>query len=211
MSAPFETRWSGIGVGGTLSADFVNTLDWRLRKEPREGLTTYKDLLRWAWSAGLLKAPETHALLDWADAHPKAAARELAYGIELREAIALLFDAVQHGTRLPLDPLAFLTAACRRSASDRSLEPSGQFAVWARAEGSPPPRRPAWIVAENAASLLTSADRERLSQCRDAECGWYFLDTSKNRSRRWCTMEGCGNRNKARTFYRRARRSVKGS
>jgi predicted RNA-binding Zn ribbon-like protein len=67
------------------------------------------------------------------------------------------------------------------------------------------------VVADNAALILTSPERERLSQCRDAECGWFFLDTSKNRSRRWCTMEGCGNRNKARTFYRRARRPAKRS
>jgi len=211
MSALFEARWSGIGVGGTLAADFVNTLDWRLRKEPREALVTYRELLRWAWSAGVLSTLDAHSLLEWASTHPKLAARELAYAVELREAIARLFAAVESGARLPLEPLALLDAACRAGASDRSLLPSGHFAAWARTDGPPPPRRPAWVVADNAALVLTSPERDRLSQCRDAECGWYFLDASKNRSRRWCTMEGCGNRNKARTFYRRARRSAKGS
>jgi len=41
--------------------------------------------------------------------------------------------------------------------------------------------------------------------CPGEGCGWLFFDTSKNRSRRWCAMEDCGNRAKARRHYRRSR------
>jgi len=211
MSDPFATRWSGIGVGGSLAVDFVNTLDWRLRKVPSEGLRTYADLVRWTWSAGLVTGSEARSLLEWADLHPRAATRELARAVELRESIALVFAALRDETRLPSDALATLDAACRAGALDRSLRPLGRFAEWSRTPGAPPPQRPAWTVADDAARLLTSPDRERLSQCRDEDCGWFFLDTSRNRSRRWCTMKGCGNRNKARSFYRRAHRPAKGS
>jgi predicted RNA-binding Zn ribbon-like protein len=205
VSDPFDARFSGIGTGGTLAADFVNTLDWRLGKEPRDCLGSYAELVRFSWSAGVLTGSEARSLLDWAKTHPRSAARELGHAIRLREAIALLFAAVRDGTRLPALPLGVLDAACRRAASDRSLRPAGRFATWVRNPGSPPPQRPAWAAAEDAARLLTSPDRERLCQCGDAECGWFFLDTSRNRSRRWCSMESCGNRNKARSFYRRAR------
>ena len=211
MSDPFESRWGGTGVGGNLTTDFVNTLDWRLRKVPREELNTYVDLIRWAWSEGVVTGPGARFLLEWAQAHPRSAVRELARAVELRESIALLFAAVRAGTRLPSAPLVILNAACRAGALDRSLRPSGRFAEWARSPGVPPPQRPAWAVAEDAARLLTSPERERLSQCHDDECGWFFLDTSRNRSRRWCTMKGCGNRNKARTFYRRANRPAERS
>jgi len=36
-------------------------------------------------------------------------------------------------------------------------------------------------------------------------CGWLFLDETRNRSRRWCSMKDCGNRAKARRHYRRRR------
>ena len=39
--------------------------------------------------------------------------------------------------------------------------------------------------------------------CGADDCLWIFLDTSKNRTRRWCDMKQCGNRMKARRFYER--------
>ena len=204
MANPFKSRWSGIGVGGSPALDFVNTLDWRLRKEPLEGLHAYSDLLRWSWSAGILTGAQARSLLAWAASHPKPAARELARAIELREAIACLFASVRNEERLPPASLELLDAFCRAGSADRSLRPAGRFAAWGWSHGDPPPRRPAWAVALDATRILTSSERERLCQCDDLQCGWFFLDTSRNRSRRWCTMKGCGNRNKARSFYRRS-------
>ncbi|HET8727128.1 MAG TPA: CGNR zinc finger domain-containing protein, partial [Alphaproteobacteria bacterium] len=41
--------------------------------------------------------------------------------------------------------------------------------------------------------------------CGGIDCGWLFLDTSKNAKRRWCDMRYCGNRAKAHRHYERAR------
>ena len=57
----------------------------------------------------------------------------------------------------------------------------------------------------SAVELLTSPRRERVRTCGAETCLWLFLDTSKNGSRRWCDMNQCGNRTKARRFYRRQR------
>jgi len=43
----------------------------------------------------------------------------------------------------------------------------------------------------------------RLKVCRDRSCEWAFYDHTKNRSGTWCSMEGCGNRAKARAFRER--------
>ncbi len=43
----------------------------------------------------------------------------------------------------------------------------------------------------------------RLKVCTNDACEWAFYDRSKNRSGKWCTMEVCGNRMKARTFRER--------
>ena len=55
------------------------------------------------------------------------------------------------------------------------------------------------------ADLLTSGDLARVQSCGDPECGWLFVDASRAGSRRWCAMDGCGNRNKARRHYARVK------
>lgn len=64
---------------------------------------------------------------------------------------------------------------------------------------------PLWPILQSAADLLTSADLARLRQCNGHNCTWLFLDRSKNKSRRWCDMQICGNRAKSRRHYARTR------
>ncbi|GAB3983546.1 CGNR zinc finger domain-containing protein [Actinoallomurus acanthiterrae] len=59
-----------------------------------------------------------------------------------------------------------------------------------------------------AVAVMRSAaegDWPRLKVCREATCRWAFLDTSKNRSRSWCSMRMCGNRTKTRAYRARRR------
>jgi predicted RNA-binding Zn ribbon-like protein len=59
------------------------------------------------------------------------------------------------------------------------------------------------VLALSAMDLLQSPDLRRLSHCANAACGWLFLDRTRNHSRRWCSSGNCGNRERARRFYRR--------
>lgn len=203
MKDSFEKPWHGIGVGGSVALDFANTLDWRLRDRPVELLKGYPDLLRWGRSAGLLGPDDARGLRRWAESHPRAATRALADAAEVREAIAAVFQAVVSKEVPPPGALSRLEAACRAGLEARALRPSNGAAAWVWREASPEPGRATWAAALDAARILTSGDCARVRQCGDAECGWFFLDTSRNQSRRWCSMKACGNRNKARRFYRR--------
>jgi predicted RNA-binding Zn ribbon-like protein len=91
------------------------------------------------------------------------------------------------------------------SAQDKAQDTAvGGFAWdWAGAEDALD--QMLWPVVHDAAGLLTSEELDRVGQCDDDRCGWLFLDTSRNRSRRWCSMEDCGNRAKARRYYERKR------
>jgi predicted RNA-binding Zn ribbon-like protein len=60
-----------------------------------------------------------------------------------------------------------------------------------------------WPVVRSAAQLLTSGELARVRECAREGCDWLFVDTSKNHSRRWCTMAVCGSRVKAGRYYRR--------
>ena len=59
------------------------------------------------------------------------------------------------------------------------------------------PTQPAWAVALAASDLMTTPDMDLVRACDNIECRWLFLDTSKNHTRRWCSMSACGNRAKA--------------
>jgi predicted RNA-binding Zn ribbon-like protein len=65
---------------------------------------------------------------------------------------------------------------------------------------------PLWGIARSAADVLTSeADRGRVRECGSDNCRWLFVDTTRNRSRQWCSMQSCGNRQKARRHYQKVR------
>ncbi len=68
------------------------------------------------------------------------------------------------------------------------------------APGLPPVRRGLAAVAVAWSELVLAGDAARLKRCAEHACAWVFWDVSKNRSRRWCSMRVCGNRNKARRF-----------
>jgi predicted RNA-binding Zn ribbon-like protein len=60
-------------------------------------------------------------------------------------------------------------------------------------------------VAESAAWLLTRGEPGLVRRCDGEHCVLHFYDATKNRTRRWCSMDGCGSRAKAAAYYRRRR------
>jgi predicted RNA-binding Zn ribbon-like protein len=62
-----------------------------------------------------------------------------------------------------------------------------------------------WPIVGSAAELLASDNLPLVRACSSKTCQWFFLDTSKNHRRRWCSMKLCGNRAKVRKFYARQR------
>ena len=64
-----------------------------------------------------------------------------------------------------------------------------------------------WVVARSAADLLVSGELDTVRVCAGEDCNWLFLDTSKNRSRRWCDMKSCGNRAKVRKHYKQKKQA----
>ena len=68
--------------------------------------------------------------------------------------------------------------------------------------------RPLLILLREAAALMSSPVLPHIHHCANDECRWFFVDTSRNQSRRWCEMETCGNQAKVRAHYRRQRASA---
>ncbi|HKE29610.1 MAG TPA: CGNR zinc finger domain-containing protein [Bryobacteraceae bacterium] len=200
-------------VAGSLCLDFVNTVGGWLRsgREPdyadkilAEKFTAFPDLLDWAQLAGVVTLAEARrfASNDGRTLLPRA--------IELRQSLYRVLRSLQHGWAPPHTDLLRLNREISAAQSHRRLigaasaSERGQDRVarpLVRTWDNPHiPDRILWTVAESAAELLTSAEIASVRQCPGGDCGWMFLDTSRNHARRWCQMRICGNRAKVRRF-----------
>lgn len=188
---------------GHLALDFANTVSWHASQEPHESLHTYHDLLEWGRQAGLLTEPQV-SQVDQISANASAEALKRARG--LREVVYRVFRNLSQGDRPQPGDLDLLSDWHQAAVAHARLVPDGDRYRWAWDKVDSAPDRVLWPVARAAVELLFSPDElERVGQCEDDRgCGWLFIDTSRNRSRRWCSMESCGNRAKARRYYRRS-------
>ena len=195
-------------VGGHPVLDFVNTVGGRADGSGhtvlRDKLPAYVDLVAWAEHAGVVSPGEARALLTRARRRPRQAAGVMAAARRLREALYRVLRALLDGvTPAPAD-LARVSAAVRAGQAAQHLAPGPRGLHWHTPEAGPL-ESVLWPIGRAASTLLVS-DLSRLRQCGGPECGWLFLDRSRNRSRQWCTMEDCGNVSKVRRFRQRRRR-----
>jgi predicted RNA-binding Zn ribbon-like protein len=194
-------------VGGRLCLDFANTVDWRTREQPEEWITSYADLVAWSQHAGIVTEPEAHHLRDLAAHRPADGSAVLAQAITLREAIYRIFATLADGRPPEGADVTVLNEALAKALSRLRILPTADGFAWRWAIGEDALDRMLWPVARSAAELLTEGELTRVRTCPGEGCGWLFYDSSKNRSRRWCSMDDCGNRAKARRHYRRQRAS----
>ncbi len=192
-------------LGGRMSLEFTNTVDWHASDEPAEYLTSYAALVAWGRHVGHLDDRQAERLLEEAHRRPTKANAMHKRALVLREAIYRIFSAVSAGLPAQDDDLAVLNAELSRTLACSRIVSSGEGYAWDWMGEEDALDRVLWPVVRDATDLLTSEDLPRVGQCADDRCGWLFFDTSRNRSRRWCSMEDCGNRAKARRHYQRSR------
>ena len=209
-------------VAGAPSLDFVNTVGGRVSdpeakcgggvRVVRESLDSYDDLLRWADFASLVTGPELDRLRELAAEDPRRAAAVHARAVAFREALYRMGAAVAHGRQATACDTSWLdqewhAARDAQRVSIRGGAKAGRVTVaW---QEEPRLDRLLWPLALDAVELFAGesggARLDRLKQCPGEDCGWLFLDTSRNGSRQWCDMRDCGNLAKVRRFRQRLR------
>jgi predicted RNA-binding Zn ribbon-like protein len=193
-------------LGERLCLNFANTVDPRQGDHPREFLTGYPDLVAWSVRVGVLDRSAARELVAAAEQAPGAAQQVYAEAVRIREALYEVFSAVAAGRSAPAAALVTVNEAVARAFAHAAVEPDGHGYRWGWRRDPPALDRMLWPVLRSAVDLLTSDELARVKECPGlGDCGWLFLDTSKNGSRRWCSMEGCGNRAKGRRHYQRTR------
>ncbi|MFJ5551762.1 CGNR zinc finger domain-containing protein [Streptomyces sp. NPDC093225] len=175
-------------IGEPAALDLLNTR-WMREGELQDlfagaaGLTRMEGLALWLASAGLADrfradAPTLIHLLTAREALARAVADPV------DPAALKLLDAVLDHGRIRL----------RVGAEGTSEEPEFDDRSWG----------PAWTAARNLLDLLDKGP-DRIRKCASTTCVLHFFDTSRNGTRRWCSMAACGNRAKAARHYARAR------
>jgi predicted RNA-binding Zn ribbon-like protein len=192
--------------GEWLCLDFCNTADGDINQSWKENLTTYADLVAWSQQAGTLNDREATFLLHIAAQQPAQAESVLQEAVTLRFTIYHVFAAIAHEYPIEDEALEDLNTTLKSALAWLRVVPTEHGFDYAWDGTGDPLRRPLWPVVWSAAELLTSHDKLQLvRECGGPTCSWLFLDTSRNHRRRWCSMEGCGNRAKARRHYHRTK------
>jgi predicted RNA-binding Zn ribbon-like protein len=190
---------------GRLCLDFTNTVRFRPVSERRDLISSHGDLLAWARQATIITPGEAASLDAMASERPREAAVALGLARTARESAYALFSAHAAGLPAPASELLTLNRIVGRAMARAGVAPAGGRFEWGWPGMEPDLDRVTWWVVRSSAELLTSMDLTFVRECASYDCGWLFLDTTRNRNRRWCDMRTCGNRAKSRRHYERRR------
>jgi predicted RNA-binding Zn ribbon-like protein len=190
-------------LGGRLCLDFVNT-EIVVHGELRDLLSDFGRWMAWQSAAGGPEMTEAKAMArEWGGKAESmnALARAVAFRSELRK----MAGCVASHKPVPKSAVGAINQLLRRGAAYGQLTPVGRGFV---RQVHRDVREPADLlvpIAEDAADLLCEGDRGRVRKCGSPTCVLFFYDKSRNRMRRWCSMDHCGNRAKVAAHYRRRR------
>jgi predicted RNA-binding Zn ribbon-like protein len=178
-------------VSGSRGLDLVNTIVSFGRPGARDSLTEPAALRAWALRVGF----------DLPQGAPSEDEKAFTRARNLRDAIGWTADALTRGKPPGAAALATLSDEATQAMTRRRLASGPKGLAWQwTGHGL---ERLLDEIAFESAELLTGPGLPAVRRCLAADCSWFFLDRSRNHSRRWCAMGDCGNRAKARR--RRAR------
>ncbi|MFF8814811.1 CGNR zinc finger domain-containing protein [Streptomyces pactum] len=191
-------------IGGHPVLDFANTVAWRTddaRRADRVGGAGA--WIRWAGAAGVFPTARTKALLDAVSREDPADLLSGLAGLRaLRTAVSAVLDAAVDGTPPPTEAWETVRRCLLTAHREAELPPALPMRWHARADRFADLTH---ALAMQAGDLLAGPPVERVRRCHGPGCGWFFLDRSRNGTRRWCSSGDCGNRDRVRRHYRRSR------
>jgi len=186
--------WSG----GHPALDLVNTLDERPFASPIENLASFGDLVRFTDLAGLIDRPLARQLAKLSDPRCSLVVKKAR---KLREHLHDVLQAMHAGRRVAQQDLDAINHDIQTAHAVRSLRTSASGGLvshrWSQPIAADVPLNACALAVEE---LLVEVDQKRIRKCRAADCGVYFVDSSKGHRRQWCSMTNCGNREKQRRW-----------
>lgn len=188
-------------VGGRLCLDFANTINSRIYPE-HDYVVEYLDLVGWASKVQLLSPAQTNRLQKDTKQQTENAGHAIQTARTIRKAIYSIFSSIAKGAQPTQEDLDFLLQLYGEALSHGRLQKVKEHytITWKVDEALD---ALLWPIVHSARELLLSEELAHVKECPG--CGWLFLDGSKNQSRRWCSMNTCGARDKMRRYHKRQR------
>jgi len=183
-------RFPDFRLGTVLATSFTGTLSER-RGNPVERIPTPHRLVDWLVVSGLAVDTCTTAQLELA--------RELRESIHAAATAAAIEDA------LPASAVQVINDCSARGRAAAELTPEGERR-W-RLSSASCVEDALSVIAADAISIIAGERDGRLALCASPTCQAAFFDTSQSRTRRWCDMNTCGNRQKKARFNANQRKN----
>jgi predicted RNA-binding Zn ribbon-like protein len=194
-------------LGGSLCLAFANTLVYRSDEIRRaDKLKDYASLLNWESQIGLLSKSQSQKLKQRARKWPGEASTVYQRSLSLRETIVRIFSGVAGGKDPSPDDLSAVNAMLSETLPRLRIsagEAGKKGLAWSWSGWGESLDSLLWPVVDSVGNLLGGPTLLHVKECEGVGCGWFFVDTSRNQLRRWCSMSDCGNRNKVRRFHAR--------
>lgn len=181
-------------VTNQLCLNLLNTANWQQNEALDDHIGTFEALLDWSRRVGLCMRDNCAASFD------SAALERI---VIFRGKLRVLFLKIIAGENLDEADSEFLNTAFTDSRNRAPLNIKDGKLAYSAIEI--PDRDLLMSVLISAIDLLTSTDHQRVKICPSDHCGWLFVDQSRTGRRKWCSIELCGNRKRARAHYARSR------
>jgi len=191
-------------VGGLVCLDFTNTIKHRYQVPIVDYLSGMEDWLIWAKRSTLITDVELKVIQQYIQQNPTRSQKEFHGIIRSRESIHNIFNCISRGEKPLPDSLQIFTEKLHFSFERVSITIKANRKVsesWS--EKVVDLLTPLVPIVKSAYELLNSDKLGRVKECDN--CGWLYLDKSKNNSRKWCSMLTCGSSDKARRYYRKTK------
>ncbi|GGJ57137.1 CGNR zinc finger domain-containing protein [Deinococcus roseus] len=182
---------------GHPALDFINTVrnkDGQFRDQLRDAA----DFQRWLQDSGLVSPADLQKLAQ----HPTFPA-VYQQATALRDDFRRTVVGLVHSTEVPAELLQNLNALLWQHPGRRVLMGNQVPLQHTLQHDLQDPSGLLGVLAAQMANLLALDVQGRIKKCEKHTCIRHFLDTSKNKTRRWCNMARCGNQAKAQAFYQR--------
>lgn len=191
-------------LGGRVCLDFANTVD----RHVHDGAVVrcsadkldqgYASLLAWAFTRGVLADRAARRLAEWARREPDRADQEFGAAKQIRAAMHKVLDAAAVGIsdEAAIADLLELIGPIHSIPPLRPGDGGARYELTGIALSEP-----LIPVRISLSSLIAEGELGQIGRCQGTACSWHFLDFSPAHTRRWCSPQLCGNRERARRHY----------
>lgn len=185
--------------GGCLSFNFINTVSrWRPERTG-EYLPDYQSFIKWLARQEEFDQSYISGLKEWYSSHSGSAAEVLT---QLRTLRSFLYDFVSAFIAKKIvqekDLNEYNSLINRTLAHYSAIVDEGKMKI-SLPFNPGDPENPLLHIIKSTMDVFENSDQQRIKEC--PECGWIFLDRTKNNKKVWCNPLFCGTTTKTRRYY----------